>query len=106
MLIFLADGTSPGTSQSARTGAVQVNPRDPSELFVGFEGDGVYTSSDAGATWVSANTCLANTIIEGITMDLGSPGTLYVSTFASVSKTRGKHTNHGSCDRHLRYESR
>ena len=92
----------PGTSQSARTGAVQVNPRDPSELFVGFEGDGVYTSSDAGATWVSANTCLANTVIEGITMDLASPGILYVSTFASVFKTRGEHTKHGSCDRYFR----
>jgi photosystem II stability/assembly factor-like uncharacterized protein len=92
----------PGTSQSARTGAVQVNPRDPSELFVGFEGDGVYTSSDAGATWMSANTCLANTFIEGITMNLASPRTLYVSTFASVFKTRGEHTNHGSCERYFR----
>jgi photosystem II stability/assembly factor-like uncharacterized protein len=100
---FLASGNGfAGTSQSARTGAVQVNPADPSQLFVGFEGDGVYTSSDAGATWVGANTCLTNTIVEGITMDLSSPRTLYVSTFASVFKTRGHHIEHGSCDSRLR----
>ncbi|HEY0746894.1 MAG TPA: hypothetical protein VGD63_09365, partial [Steroidobacteraceae bacterium] len=54
---FLPSGNGfPGNSQSARTGALQVNPRDSNQLFVGFEGDGVYTSSDAGATWVGANT--------------------------------------------------
>jgi photosystem II stability/assembly factor-like uncharacterized protein len=96
----------PGTSQSARTGAVQVNPKDPSELYVGFEGDGVYTSSDAGATWASANACLTNTVIQGITMDLASPKTLYVSTSASVFKTRGERTNQGSCDQQFRYKNR
>ena len=96
---FFASGNGfPGTSQAARTGAVQINPRDPNQLFVGFEGDGVYTSKDAGATWVSANTCLTNTIIEGITMDLSAPQTLYVSTFASVFKTAGEHIKHGPCD--------
>ena len=96
---FFASGNGfPGTSQAARTGAVQINPRDPNQLFVGFEGDGVYTSKDAGATWVSANTCLMNTIIEGITMDLSAPQTLYVSTFASVFKTAGEHNKHGPCD--------
>jgi photosystem II stability/assembly factor-like uncharacterized protein len=96
---FFASGNGfPGTSQAARTGAVQVNPRDPNQLFVGFEGDGVYTSKDAGATWVSANTCLTNTVIEGITMDLSAPQTLYVSTFASVFKTAGEHSKHGPCD--------
>jgi hypothetical protein len=79
-----------------------VNPVDPSQLFVGFEGDGVYTSSDVGATWVGANTCLTNTIVEGITMDLSSPRTLYVSTFASVFKTSGDLIKHGSCDSRLR----
>ena len=92
----------PGTSQSARTGAVQVNPRDPNQIFVGFEGDGVYTSSDAGATWISANTCLTNTVVEGITMDLFAPKTLYVSTFASVFKTTGDHIKHGTCDSPVR----
>jgi len=88
----------PGTSQTARTGAVQVNPRDPNQLFVGFEGDGVYTSSDAGATWVAANTCLVNTNVQGITMDLSSPKTLYASTFGSVFKTSDDRFKHGRCD--------
>jgi hypothetical protein len=88
----------PGTSQTARTGAVLVNPRDQNQLFVGFEGDGVYTSSDAGASWVAANTCLTNTIVEGLTMDLHSPRILYASTFGSVFKTGRDQLQHGPCD--------
>ena len=88
----------PGNSQTARTGAVQVNPRDQNQLFVGFEGDGVYTSSDAGASWVAANTCLTNSVVEGITMDLSSPRILYASTFGSVFKTRGDQFKRGWCD--------
>jgi photosystem II stability/assembly factor-like uncharacterized protein len=91
----------PGTSQSARTGALQVNPRDPNQLFVGFEGDGVYTSSDAGATWVAANTCLTNTNVQGFTMDLFSPKTLYASTLGSVFKTSGDRFEHGRCEPRL-----
>ena len=96
---FFASGNGfPGTSQTARTGAVQVNPRDPNQLFVGFEGDGVYTSGDAGATWVAANTCLMNTVVQGLTMDLSSPRTLYASTFAAVFRTNGDRLKHGQCD--------
>jgi photosystem II stability/assembly factor-like uncharacterized protein len=94
----------PGKSQTARTGAVQVNPRDPNQLFVGFEGDGVYTSNDAGASWIAANMCLINTNVQGITMDLSSPTTLYASTFGSVFKTSGDRSEHGACDPRLRSE--
>ena len=96
---FLSSGYGlPGTSQSARTGAVQVSSRDSNQLFVGFEGDGVYTSNDAGATWVDANTCLTNTNVQGITMDLSSPKILYASTLGSVFKTTGDHLEHGACN--------
>jgi hypothetical protein len=91
----------PGISQSARTGALQVNPRDSNQLFVGFEGDGVYTSSNAGETWVAANTCLMNTIVQGLTMDLASPKTLFVSTFGSVFKTSGDQFKRGQCEPRL-----
>ncbi|HEY0870339.1 MAG TPA: hypothetical protein VGD55_08060, partial [Acidothermaceae bacterium] len=101
-ITFFPSGNGfPGTSQTARTGAVQVNPRDPNQLFVGFEGDGVYTSSDAGATWVGANTCLTNANVQGITMDLSSPRTLYASTFGSVFKTTGYHIKYGPCEPRL-----
>jgi photosystem II stability/assembly factor-like uncharacterized protein len=90
----------PGTSQSARTGSVQVDPRDSNRLFVGLEGDGVYTSGDAGATWVSANTCLTNTIVQGITMDQFSPQKIYVSTLGSVFRTVGHDIEHGRCGHH------
>ena len=88
----------PGTSQSARTGALQVNPRDPNQLFIGFEGDGVYTSSDAGSTWAVANACLLNTNVQGFTMDLSSPKTLYASTLGSVFKTTGHRLEQGACN--------
>jgi photosystem II stability/assembly factor-like uncharacterized protein len=100
---FFASGNGfPGTSQTARTGAVQVNPRDSNQLFVGFEGDGVYTSSDAGASWVAANTCLTNRIVQGITMDFSSPQILYASTFGSVFKTSSHGSTPGSCRRQLK----
>ncbi len=92
----------PGTSQTARTGALKVNPRNSNQLFVGFEGDGVYASSDAGATWVAANACLMNTNVQGITMDPSSPATLYASTFGAVFKTSGDRFEHGACDPRLR----
>jgi photosystem II stability/assembly factor-like uncharacterized protein len=96
---FVASGNGlPDTSQSSRTGAVNINPRESNQLFVGFEGDGVYTSNDAGATWVAANTCLSNTNVQGITMDLSSPKTLYASTFGSVFKTGGDRFEFGLCE--------
>jgi photosystem II stability/assembly factor-like uncharacterized protein len=88
---FFASGTGlPGTSQSSRTGAVQVNPKAPDQLFVGLEGDGVYASDDAGATWAAANTCLMNTNVQGLAMERLSSTTLYASTFGSVFKTRSR----------------
>ena len=100
---FFASGAGfPGNSQSARTGAVQIDPRDPSRLFVGFEGDGVYASSDAGATWLAANSCLMNTNVQGITMDMFSPKILYASTFGSVFKTSGDWFKRDACEPHLR----
>jgi photosystem II stability/assembly factor-like uncharacterized protein len=100
---FFASGNGfPGNSQSSRTGAVLVNPRDTNQLFVGFEGDGVYSSNDAGATWVPANTCLMDTNVQGVTMDPSSPRTLYASTFSSVFKTSDDRFKRGSCDPNLR----
>jgi hypothetical protein len=88
---FFASGTGlPGTSQSSRTGAVQVNPKAPDQLFVGLEGDGVYASNDAGATWAAANTCLLNTNVQGLAMEHLSSTTLYASTVGSVFKTRSR----------------
>jgi photosystem II stability/assembly factor-like uncharacterized protein len=96
---FFASGSGlPRTSQTARTGAVQVNPKDSNHLFVGFEGGGVYTSSDAGASWVGASTCLMYTNVQGITMDQLSPKTLYVATFGSVFKTSGDRFKHDPCE--------
>jgi hypothetical protein len=96
---FASAAGLPGTSQSSRTGAVQVNPKAPDQLFVGFEGDGVYASNDAGATWVAANTCLMNTNVQGLTMEHLSSTTLYASTFGSVFKTQGHEFTSGSCGR-------
>jgi hypothetical protein len=87
--IFFASGDGlPRTSQTARTGAIQVDPKHPNELSVGFEGDGVYTSSDAGATWEEASTCLGDSNVQGLTSDPSDSHVLYTATFGSVFRTR------------------
>ena len=77
----------PDEFQTARTGSVQINPRQHNVLYVALEGAGVFKSVDGGDSWTPINTGLDDLGVFGIALDADSPDTLYVSTNSSVYKT-------------------
>jgi photosystem II stability/assembly factor-like uncharacterized protein len=81
-----SDGLPDGF-QTARTGSVQVNPRNHNVLYVAFEGAGVFKSLNGGDTWTAINNGLDDLGVFGIALDAESPDILYVSTNSSVYKT-------------------
>jgi photosystem II stability/assembly factor-like uncharacterized protein len=81
-----SDGLPDGF-QTARTGSVQVDPRNHNVLYVAFEGAGVFKSMNGGDSWAAINTGLDDLGVFGIALDSDSPDILYVSTNSSVYKT-------------------
>jgi photosystem II stability/assembly factor-like uncharacterized protein len=77
----------PDGFQTARTGSVQVDPRNHNVLYVAFEGAGVFKSTNGGDSWTAINTGLEDLNVFGIALDADSPDILYVSTNSSVYKT-------------------
>ncbi len=81
-----SDGLPDGF-QTARTGSVQVDPRQHNVLYIAFEGAGVFKSLNGGDSWAAINTGLYDLNVFGIALDADSPDILYVSTNSSVFKT-------------------
>ena len=77
----------PDGFQTARTGSVQVDPRQHNVLYVAFEGAGVFKSLNSGDSWTAINDGLDDLGVFGIALDADSPDILYVSTNSSVYKT-------------------
>jgi photosystem II stability/assembly factor-like uncharacterized protein len=77
----------PDGFQTARTGAVQVDPLRHNVLYVAFEGAGVFKSLNGGNSWAAINSGLDDLNVFGIALDSDSPEILYVSTNSSVYKT-------------------
>jgi len=77
----------PDGFQTARTGSVQVDPRQHNVLYIAFEGAGVFKSLNGGDSWAAINTGLYDLNVFGIALDADSPDILYVSTNSSVFKT-------------------
>jgi len=85
---FVAQSTGlPDGFQTARTGSVQVDPRNHNLLYVAFEGAGVFKSLNGGDSWTAINSGLEDLGVFGIALDTESPDILYVSTNSSVYKT-------------------
>ena len=66
--------------------ALAVHPTDSRILYEGFVGDGVYKTSDDGATWQEANHGLAGLVPNGLAVVPGNPGTVY-ATVGGIFKT-------------------
>lgn len=72
---------------------VVINPQNSQVVYSGTDGDGVYKSTDAGSSWVHAQTGFKNVSATGVVTLPGDPNTLYVSTlWTGVRKT----TNYGA----------
>ena len=60
-------------------------PSRPAHSTRGRYGDGVFKSTDAGATWSAANAGLPNTSVDALAIDPITPQTLYAGTVATAS---------------------
>ena len=62
------------------TSALAINPSTPTTLYAGMYAGGVFKSTDAGGTWIAANTGLPNPIVYALAIDPSNPATLYIGT--------------------------
>lgn len=62
--------------------AVAVDPVTPANVYVGSCSDnvGLYKSVDGGATWVPSNSGLTNICVGSVSVDPGSPSTIFGGT--------------------------
>ncbi len=73
-----------GTLESRQIHAVAINPSDPQEIFVSVHRDGIYRSSDGGASWQHRIAGLeANSSIHNIVFDPTNPDNLFASDLYS-----------------------
>ncbi len=71
--------TSPANPVSGRIAAIEVDPTDPSKVYVGAAQGGVYRSLDGGATWTPIFDGAQSLAIGALTLD-PSTGSLWVGT--------------------------
>ena len=62
--------------------ALAISPAAPATLYAGMYYGGVFKSTDAGGTWVVANTNLPNDSVRALAIDPFTPSTLYVGTYS------------------------
>ena len=68
--------------------AVAVNPANPSVLYAGTVGNGVFKSPNGGAKWTAVNKGLASLLVLSLAIDPTAPDTLYAGTIGGgVFKT-------------------
>ena len=78
-------GTGTWTTRGPSTGgnglALAIDPTNPSIVYDGTGGDGLYKSIDGGDTWAPANGRLPLPLsVESIAEDPSAPNTLYIGT--------------------------
>src|SRR5262249_56238059 len=70
---------------------LSIDPRDPSTLYAGTQGGGVFRSTDGGATWSAESAGLTNLTVLSVAIDPRHPSTVYLSTGGnSVFASRGR----------------
>ena len=70
--------------------ALAVDPAAPATIYAGTISDGVYMSTNAGASWTAVSSGLPaapNTAITALAIDPAVPSTLYAGTGWCVYKT-------------------
>lgn len=61
-----------------------IDPRQPTTLYVGINGGGVFRSTDAGKSWAAMNTGLLNKNVIDLDIDPLTGATLYAGTFGGI----------------------
>jgi len=74
--------------------ALAIDPRTPDTVYAGtsgyntgFEGRGVFKSTDGGSSWVAINTGLNHPDVRALAIDPQAPNTLYAATNGGVYKS-------------------
>jgi len=73
-------GPGSGFPPDARVLALAVDPHDPTTLYAGLEGHGVYKSTDSAASWAPANGGAPITTVLDLALDPVTPGVLYAAS--------------------------
>ena len=76
-----------GTLTNERTGALAIHPLDSQMVYAGYGRNGVYKTTNAGATWQPVNQGLAAAVPGALAPVPGEPNTLYAATGIGVMKT-------------------
>ncbi len=63
-----------------------IDPQNPSRLYAGTDGDGVYWSINGGESWSPINDGLTNYLVQTIGIDPQNPATLYAGTMLGIFK--------------------
>jgi hypothetical protein len=93
--------TLPGNAPCPYGGAFAMNPKNPEELFLGSCNQGIWKSSDCGASWVHINTGNNGAVLDGgrqwtFAIDPDDPRILYTNSgYGSQSNGAFKSTNGG-----------
>lgn len=78
-----------GSSNSITATTLAIDPKNPTTIYAGLAGTGVYKSSNAGETWEPVNSGLgsAGIVVRTLTIDPQNPGTIYGGTQRGVIRT-------------------
>ena len=69
-----------GTHHSGQVNALAVDPRNPSVVYLGAAGGGVWKSTDGGQTWVPLTDNQPSLEIGALTLDPSNPDIVYAGT--------------------------
>ena len=70
-----------GGPYGGTTVALAINPSNPTTLYAGTDGGGVFKSTDSGGNWAAENTGLTNLRVRALAIDPGVLGTVYAGTY-------------------------
>lgn len=78
-----------GSSNSITATTLAVDPKNPTTIYAGLAGTGVYKSSNAGETWEPVNSGLgsAGIVVRTLTIDPQNPGRIFGGTQRGVIRT-------------------
>src|SRR2546428_1619618 len=67
--------------------AVAIDPSNPTTLYCGTKGSGLFKSTNGGASWVPLNSGLTDPIVVAVVVDPSVPTTVYAGTWSGVFKS-------------------
>ncbi len=73
--------------EGASVHALAIDPRTPTTAYAGTRGAGVLKTTDGGASWVVANSGLAEGNVNSLAIDPSTPSTLYAGTDSGAYKS-------------------